>query len=670
MMRWFFFVLISILFIVAPFQRGLYFDTDFYLIHIVIYLLSFLLLGRVLYFRDFTAWNDLALILFIPICYIISLVQAKYPVGAFDMVFRWTTYISFFYLLYWSVNKHYKIRLLAPYIFYLSGVLIAYHMLLNQFGMVDYQGAFIKDRFAGVFQYPNTFGMVMVAFYIFGLVMLLGKKQDWRNLFIYSFPLTAFVVTFLESYSRGMYLVFPVIWIIGVCFFSFHHQLRYIMYSVITMLSGLIVFIILQTGNQLLTGITMVVMSLVSFLMILCISRENILDPQLKNLKIHRVVFPAIIVLFGILLLLDINNQGVVYKQLPASLQERMTSISDSSTARERVLMVEDAIEASSDAPLTGYGGKAWESIYRDYQQLPYQAKKIHNEYVEMIVDVGYPGFFIITSILAYLMVRIWKNMLYAEDRSIYIAILLSLSTIFAHSFIDFNFAFGFVVFLIFWLMAIGLKTSSEPKEPKKLTFYILGMYAVILLFALIFSYRFMQADNAYRKAMDTDNLLEQEQHLVKATSYNQFNTEYWYQLSDTLIDRQNEMEVSDSTIKNAVYKMAALEPLNSQVMFQSGVLLEKINEKKQALNHYRSALELDPFDTRIYQAIILISVDLAESQENNKYAKIAMETYEMLLTVNERIKVNEISKYHNNREFEVTDKIEADIEKVKSLLQ
>ncbi|MGP4038494.1 O-antigen ligase family protein [Gracilibacillus sp. D59] len=668
-MRWFFFIFLAILFMITPFQQGLYFDTDFYPIHMVIYLLTFLLLVRVLYYRDFTAWNDIVLILFIPICYIFSLIQAKHPNGAFEMVFRWTTYISFFYLLYWSVTKHHNIRQLAPYIFYFSGVMIAYHMLLNQFGLANYPGAFIKGRFAGVFQYPNTFGMVMIAFYMFGLVMLLGKKQDWRYVFFYSIPLTAFIVTFLESYSRGMYLIFPLIWLIGICFFSFQLQLRYIMYSMITILSGLFVFIILQTGNQMLSGVTTVVMSLISFLLIWWIFRQDKWSP-LKSNKIHRSILPLVIVLCGTLLILDIGNQGFFYKQLPASLQERITSISGSSTARERVLMLEDAIEASSDARWTGYGGKAWESIYRDYQQLPYQAKKIHNEFVEIIVDIGYPGFLIIICILGYFLVRIWQNMRDADDRSIYIAILLSLCTIFAHSFIDFNLAFGFVVFMIFWLMAIGLKTSTKPNEPKKLPFYTLGMYAVILLFALIFSYRFMQADIAYQKAMDKENLVEREQYLVKATSYNSFDTEYWYQLSETLIDQQDEMEVNDSIIKNAVDNMATLEPLNSQVMFQSGVLLEKINEKKKALNHYKRALELDPFDSRIYQAIISISVDLVKSQENNRYAEIAVETYERMLTVNQRLEANELSKYHNNRGFEITDKIEANIEKVKALLQ
>ncbi|SFL43956.1 O-antigen ligase [Gracilibacillus orientalis] len=670
-MHWFLFIFLAILFIVSPFQQGLYFDSDFYLIHILIYLFAFLLLIRILYYRKFTAWNDLVLSLFIPICYILSLVQAKHPSGAFEMVFRWTTYISFFYILYWSVNKHHKIRQLAPYIFYISGVLIAYHMLLNQFGLLNYPSAFIKDRFAGVFQYPNTFGMVMIAFYMFGLVMLLGKRQDWRYIFFYSFPLTAFIVTFLESYSRGMYLIFPIVWVIGVCFFTFHYQLRYMLYSMITTLSGFSVFLILQAGNMFLTGISAVVMSLLSVLVIWWISRADALDKEehMKKFKIHRVVLPAIIVLFGLLLLLDISNQGLVYKQLPTPLQERILSISDSETARERLLILEDAMEASMNSPFIGYGGQAWESIYRDYQQLPYQANKIHNEYAEMIVDIGYLGFLIMISILVYLIVRIWKTMRHAEDRSLYIAILLSLSTIFVHSFIDFNLAFGFVVFMIFWLIAIGLKPSVELNKPQKWPFYTLGVYAVILLFALIFSYRFMQADVAYHKAMDTNNLAEREQYLIKATSYNQFDTEYWYQLSDTLINQSDENKTSDSSIKNTAYIMAELEPMNSQVMYQSGVLLAKINERKDALNQFERALELDPFDSRIYQAIISISVDLAKEQKYS-YTNIAMETYKKLLNEYERFEMNPVGSYHNSREFEITDKIEEDIEQIKSLRQ
>ncbi|WP_208585647.1 O-antigen ligase family protein [Gracilibacillus suaedae] len=660
-MRWFFFVLLSLLFMVAPLQQGLYFDSDFYMVHIFIYSLTFLLMLRVLYDRDFTTWSDLLFILIIPICYLISLIQAKHPEGAFNMVFRWTTYISFFYLLYWSINKHPKIRQLAPYIYYATGVLITVHMLLNQFGLLNDPGAFIKDRFAGVFQYPNTFGMVMIAFYMFGLVMLLNKRQNWRGIFFYSFPLTAFIAAFLESYSRGMYLIFPIVWLIGICCFSFQHQLRYTLYTMITMLSGMLVFILLQKGNMFLTGISIVVLSLLSFLVIWWIYQ---LDLNVRLKKFHRGILPVIVIVFGILFGFDLANQGLIYKQLPANLQERMASIIDSSTARERVLIVEDAMEASLDAPLIGQGGKAWESIYRNYQQLPYQSKKIHNEYIEVILDIGYPGFLITISILAYLILRIWQTMRCADDRSIYLAILLSLATILAHSFIDFNLAFGFVVFMIFWLIAMGLKTIAEPKRLKKWPLYSLGIYAVILLFALTFAYRFMQADVSYQKAMNTDNLKEREQYLKEAISYNRFDTEYWYKLSDTLTNQKDQRKT-----KNAIYQMVALEPMNSQVIYQSGVLLEKINEKRDALHQYRNALELDPFDLRIYQGIIHLSVDLAGEHKSNRYAKIAIETYESMLNEYEQFEKNPIGQDHNRRGFEMTDAIEEDIVKAKTLL-
>ncbi|MFD2657600.1 tetratricopeptide repeat protein [Gracilibacillus thailandensis] len=281
-----------------------------------------------------------------------------------------------------------------------------------------------------------------------------------------------------------------------------------------------------------------------------------------------------------------------------------------------------------------------------------------------MIIDIGYPGFLITISILVYLILRIWQTMRFADDRSIYIAILLSLATILAHSFIDFNFAYGFVVFMIFWLIAMGLKTLAAPKRLKKWPLYTLGIYAVILLFALTFAYRFMQADFSYQKAMNTDNLIAREQYLEEATSYNRFDTEYWYMLSDTLTNQKDKRKT-----KNAIYQMVALEPMNSQVIYQSGVLLEKMNEKRDALYQYRNALELDPFDWRIYQGIISLSVDMAEEHESNRYEKIAIATYDRMLNQYEQFEKNPIGQDHNRRGFEMTDAIEEDIVKAKTFL-
>ncbi|MDX8045615.1 O-antigen ligase family protein [Gracilibacillus sp. S3-1-1] len=647
----FFFLCLACLFIIAPFQQGLYFDADFYPIHLFLHIVTLIFIGLLVYKKDLASWQKVSVVLFIPICYLLSLTQAVNPNGAFDMVFRWTTYISFFFILYVSLSMHRKLKVLAPFIYYGVGVLIVGHMFLNEFGILHSNGAWEKGRFAGVFQYPNTFGMVMLAFYMFGLLLLLSKKQHWYTFFFYSFPLTAFIVALLESYARGVYLLFPLVWFIGLCCLPVRQQMRYVGYSVITSLSGFIVYVVLQTEKQWLTFISLVVLSVVSFFCSWWLKKLN-------GSWNSRVLLPALVVVFFSLFTLDIGNKGFVYQHMPHPLQDRIDSISSSSTANERMLMVEDALGASKDAAWIGRGGNAWEAMYHYYQQLPYQAKKIHNEYLEMIIDIGFIGFFVVIGIFIYLIFQVVWQMVRVEDRSLSLAILFSLLIILGHSMIDFNFAFGFVMWMIFWLFAMGLPVKKKAQQQVKGSYLPIIVYVALLLCTVSFSYRFLQADNAYRQMMHTDSLMEKEQLLTEATNHNPYHTEYWFELGDTYIKQQAYMSIPDVKVVHSAQMLAHLEPMNAQVLVQAAALKERIGKKEEALHQYQEALQWDRYDTAIYDDMIVLAIHLDEKQ-------IALDTYKQLIDVYQQFEQNPIGHNHNRRRFEVTEAIKDEMKKL-----
>ena len=103
------------------------------------------------------------IVILLPISYLVSLPTAESPRGAMDSLIKGLTYSSFFLLLYWvSFNPKIK-KWLSP-IFILTGTWISLFMLGIFYGFYDFHDAILNDRFAGVFQYPNTFAMVMVPF--------------------------------------------------------------------------------------------------------------------------------------------------------------------------------------------------------------------------------------------------------------------------------------------------------------------------------------------------------------------------------------------------------------------------------------------------------------------------------------------------------------------------
>ncbi|WP_058308586.1 O-antigen ligase family protein [Gracilibacillus massiliensis] len=656
-MHWFIFLFVSLIFLFSPYQKGLYFDSDFYSLHILISALTILLILTAFRFRETLAWKDIHIIILIPILYMISITYAVYINGAFAMFFKWTSYISLFYLLYWTIKKSDVIRELSVYIFYLSGTMIGVHMLLNYYDILSYPHVFINDRFAGVFQYPNTFGMVVIAFYMFGLIQLLQDKIKWYQIWFYTLPLTLFILIFIESYSRGMFLVFPMVAFIGLFFMKFHMQISYIIYAFITILGGFISYILLQVGNDIVSALSIITVMLCTSLMIYWLKTRGSLSNYFRsyNKKNNFIILPIVTLLLSGLFVLDIAYKGIIYQQLPETLQDRISSINESHTARERILIYEDSLEASQNSPIWGYGGNAWESIYRAYQQLPYQAKRIHNEYLEMIIDLGYLGFMIMISVIIYFVYVIWRRYTNNHENMQNVAIILSLMTIFAHSFLDFNLAFGYVGFMIFWLIAMGIKPSSTFRIKPLWSYLTLSILLVLSLVTAIFSYRFMQADNMEDYAQNTNDLASKEQYITEAIQWNSFQPAYYTSLIQTLLRADNNDREEIYALTN---KMIEVEPLNSSNIYKAARFQEMIEFKKEALDNYQLAARMDQYDTRIYASVISLSIELAGQTGDDHFIELAHETFEefdnILATFNE----NSFAERHNSREFGETEEL------------
>ncbi|MFH7445040.1 hypothetical protein RA265_28330, partial [Pseudomonas syringae pv. tagetis] len=88
--------------------------------------------------------------------------------------------------------------------------------------------AILNGRFAGLLQYPNTFGMVMAIFFFFSLLMVTDKELSRKQLFLHSIFLVAYMVCFIQTFSRGMLLLFPLIWLIGLFMLPIKKQLTYL----------------------------------------------------------------------------------------------------------------------------------------------------------------------------------------------------------------------------------------------------------------------------------------------------------------------------------------------------------------------------------------------------------------------------------------------------------
>ncbi|WP_158591824.1 O-antigen ligase family protein [Oceanobacillus halophilus] len=681
-MNWFVFLFLSFIFILSPYQRGLYFDKDFYGIQVLIFALFVMLFITLVIKKEIHTLKPIWLACLLPFMFLLPLFVAENQQGAWDSVLRWMSYTGFFFLLYWSSLHDRHIKTLLPIVFQFTGIWIVGHMLANELGWMEFPHAFIFDRFAGVFQYPNTFGMVMIVFYVFSLMMVLKEKSSYLLLSMYSFPLILFLVGFFESYSRGMYLVFPLAWFVGLFMLKPSLQMKYVTYTILSMIGSLFMLFFIQDAESLPIAATLVFLSILLTGLILFIEKGKLgrklttTIEQLNQKKHYHLLAPIIIVFLAVLLLLDFGFEGKVYQTLPESMQDRLSSISESTTARERIVMMEDAIEMSKDSPFIGFGGNAWESLYKKYQQLPYQANKVHNEYLEFVIDIGWIGLLVFIAVFGLLYYRVMKNYVANSDNTIYIAVLTASLVIFIHSFIDFNLSYGTIWFFLFWLLVMGLtpdvkSRKTKQKLPTKNGVYTYGLYAffVMLLVSVFFSYQFMKAEQFYQKAMHSENLQAKEHFLEKTMEKAPYRDTYSFALGDVYIqlaEHHQQSAYHPKVVEISTY-LAQMEPNNSLVLYKSGVMLESIGETEKAIARYQAAIAVDSFDANMVETAITAMVDFAEN--NITYAEQAIELYKEQKSVYQDFQDNPIGAAHNSRGFEITEQTKQKISEAYEML-
>jgi hypothetical protein len=119
-MKWFTFVFLILLFIITPFQKGLYFDHNIHLINLFIIVLFFGFYFLPIYQKRNSLFKMPMSIILLPLCFLLSLPFAVSPNNAWNSLLRWVFYSCFFILLIWTTSKP-KIGQLLPVLFQLFG---------------------------------------------------------------------------------------------------------------------------------------------------------------------------------------------------------------------------------------------------------------------------------------------------------------------------------------------------------------------------------------------------------------------------------------------------------------------------------------------------------------------------------------------------------------------
>lgn len=268
---------------------------------------------------------------------------------------------------------------------------------------------------------------------------------------------------------------------------------------------------------------------------------------QLSSFKPLLISLPVL--LFVSLLLIDLKNekvrstgigQEISFKQL----SDRMTSIvqtkdedkwalkegnqdnpnniiSDSRTMR--LVTWKNTLMMFLDKPITGFGLNNWQIHYGEYRnawlndpvyRIGFDLDQVHNDYLQVLVDLGLPGFFLLVLIFYFnvkSIVNVFKN---GSEESIKIVLIIFISLIGLVVVSAFSFPFERAVPVMMYFVFTGLLAwysnfyaQKEAHKKFKLSKFglslLLTLALISFLFQCYFQNRRLQSELEFKSAID-----------------------------------------------------------------------------------------------------------------------------------------------------------------------
>lgn len=238
-------IIFSLMITIPLYFRGLYFEVD--LIPALIGIYGIFIIWSIFKIRkkDYSIFKDPTdyLLLGIVFMYGVSIFYGVNKRMALFELFRHMAYfIVFIMAKELSAEDKYKKILLN--VILLGGLWVSLIGIGTATGTWDYNGAMLGTRLSSTFQYPNTLAAYVGALYFLGLTMLINEENKIIK-FVQGAILGTFVFSLLLTYSRAMWLIFPLVGILYFIFMPNNRKLEsaiYILASALLSLPGAFLF--------------------------------------------------------------------------------------------------------------------------------------------------------------------------------------------------------------------------------------------------------------------------------------------------------------------------------------------------------------------------------------------------------------------------------------------
>ena len=222
--------------VIGPFKRGLFFTGELLPVHIICFALFLLWWVTKVLRRDGSFlktpldWSIFFLVVFYLLSFFVA-VDKRAALGEFLKIANY----FIIYLLVADICKEISPEEMKPALFILlhvllaSGVAVAVAGLGAAAGTWDLHGAYVGGRICTPLQYPNTAAAYLTATYFLAL-SLVSLYKKWYLRPLYLAPSVIVFIAFIFTYSRGAWLLIPVLALLGILVAGRKNRLRLVAY--------------------------------------------------------------------------------------------------------------------------------------------------------------------------------------------------------------------------------------------------------------------------------------------------------------------------------------------------------------------------------------------------------------------------------------------------------
>ncbi|MFZ3373602.1 MAG: O-antigen ligase family protein, partial [Desulfitobacteriaceae bacterium] len=450
----------------AAWSRGLFFQEDFLIVHIILGVLGLCFLPFIFSKGKFK-FNFLdGVFLYLGLAYTISILGSANVGLAIGETLRVWTYILYYFILSRALFSESIISL------YINGIIaistaIALFGLLTVPRILDYEGSWDSGLLNSTLQYHNAFAGFLIAPMILAIYLWLNEFETKRGC-LYSVAFMIMSIGLAGSQSRGGYLIFALAILVFLIVYRTNRQsLVLLLMPILNILAGTIIwgrFLSASTAQA--TGAVWAWLAVGVLTSLVVHFGGRLIKRLLYN---QPGTFLKTLLVLALLGLIVAGVYEFIHSGSDVLTKIKSINIHDHAV-EERFTIYGDTVKMVLQRPLTGYGGGGWSTAYRSVQSYLYNSTETHSIFFKVVVETGLLGLLALM-LIPFALIRMTQRTLglFKESNSnnqsgyFWVTVMAAVGII-AHALIDFDLSEGALSLLLWGLLAIlrGLSLQAE----------------------------------------------------------------------------------------------------------------------------------------------------------------------------------------------------------------